>query len=140
MKVFSYDDGVGDRDQAHVIGRDVFLKIDHTLRQNEPSKKRVDSRKGLGLGNIHQPDCGVSQEFLDQPGAQFADQDEDIGLAIFECLGRSWTCDLQYRCVVSIDAVCGARRRRQCCEAPGSRDRVQVFPYSGRPKARRNRL
>jgi hypothetical protein len=57
-----------------------FSQNDHTLRQNESSEKRVASRKRLGLGNVHQPDGGVAQKFLDQTSAQFANQDEDIDL------------------------------------------------------------
>ena len=53
MKTFTYNHGGGEPNEAHVTGRDVFLKINHPLRKDQPIDIWEDSRKALCLGQVH---------------------------------------------------------------------------------------
>ena len=65
MKIFTHDNGVGGPDEIYVIGRNIVLKIDHPLRQEQPDKIGENPGKGVGLRNAHQSNVGVSHQGLD---------------------------------------------------------------------------
>ena len=100
MKIVTHDHGVGGADEIDVSRRNIVLKIEHPLRQDQPNEIGKNPGKGVGLRNTHQSNIGISKQWLDDWGFRRQRKENSVESTVEQRLDRGRSGERQQRCAL----------------------------------------